>query len=169
MSVPSTAVPPFYLPPKECEAARFKKFVPPAKNQSFPHIPATPQKRNKLPPRKWRGYGGSSRRVWEVWRVGMTDFATQNLVNSGFAALPSFQEESLSLQGLLLRLQGLPIPSSPSSALRDEPCGGQPPLQCRRRCRARRRSSIPHRRELQSVSFRSESAQCCSACNGSRK
>ena len=38
----------------------------------------------------------------------MTDFATQNLVNSGFAALPSFQEESLSLQGLLLRLQGLP-------------------------------------------------------------
>ena len=32
----------------------------------------------------------------------MTDFATQNLVNSGSAALSSFQEGSLRLQGLFL-------------------------------------------------------------------
>ena len=37
----------------------------------------------------------------------MTDFATQNLVNSGSAALPSFQED-------LLRLQGLPHPPQES-------------------------------------------------------
>ena len=37
-------------------------------------------------------FGGSSGWVREVWRVWMTDFATQNLVNSGFAALsPSFK------------------------------------------------------------------------------
>ena len=163
MSVFSISVPPSCLLSKEREAALCNKSPPPNLTKNFPHIPATPQKRNKPPPCKWRGRGGSSRRVWEVWRVGMTDFATQNLVNSGSAALPSFQEESLSLQGLLLRLQGLSTPSLPSSALRDEPCGGQQPLLCRRKCRARRRSSIPHRRELQNGPPRSGNAQCCSA------
>ena len=39
-------------------------------NKNFPHIPAISKKRIKFSLRKWRGYGGSSGRVREVWRVG---------------------------------------------------------------------------------------------------
>ena len=45
----------------------------------------------------WGKFSGSEGGL-EGERV--TDFATQNLVNSGSAALPSFQEDPLPLQGL---------------------------------------------------------------------
>ena len=127
-------------PQKECDSRTLQKNFTSPSTKNFPHIPATPKKRIKFPLRKWRGYGGSSGWVREVWRVGRPLRKGSPCASKVFPTL-----------------------SSPSSALRDEPCGGQPPLQCCRKCRARRRSSIPHRRELQSVSFRSESAQCCSA------
>ena len=64
------------------------------KHKNFPHDPAIFPKRNKFSLRKRRGHGGSSGWVREVWRV-VTDFATQNLVNSGFAALDSPSERGL--------------------------------------------------------------------------
>ena len=42
----------------------------PNQQKSFPHVPATYKKRNKIPLPKWRGHGGSSGWVREVWRVG---------------------------------------------------------------------------------------------------
>ena len=80
-------------PQKEREAALCKKSYLP-KHKNFPHAPATLQKQNKSSLPKWRGHGGSSGWVREVWRV-VTDFATQNLVNSGFAALDSPSERGL--------------------------------------------------------------------------
>ena len=57
-------------PPIGREAAPCKKSIPPHLTKNFPHVPATLKKRNKLSLRKWRGHGGSSREVREVWRVG---------------------------------------------------------------------------------------------------
>ena len=51
-------------------AARCNKFIPPQPTKNFPHVPATLQKRNNSSLRKWRGHGGSSGWVREVWRVG---------------------------------------------------------------------------------------------------
>ena len=42
----------------------------PNRQKNFPHVPAILKKRNKFPLSKWRGYGGSSGWVREVWRVG---------------------------------------------------------------------------------------------------
>ena len=53
-------------------------------DKNFPHSPAVPKKRNKFRLCKWRGRGGSSRGVREVWR--------------GRGSL--FQEDPLPLQGL---------------------------------------------------------------------
>lgn len=53
-------------------------------DNNFPHSPAVPKKRNKFLLCKWRGRGGSSRGVREVWR--------------GRGSL--FQEDPLPLQGL---------------------------------------------------------------------
>ena len=55
-------------------AARCKNALPPQNNKNFPHIPATSNKRNKSSLCKWRGYGGSSGWVREVWRVGRAPF-----------------------------------------------------------------------------------------------
>ena len=63
-------------------------------NKNFPHVPAISQKRNKSSLPKWRGHGGSSGWVREVWRVGRTP-----------------------PKGVSLRLQGLPFSPTPD-------CGG---------------------------------------------
>ena len=98
------------IPPSELRGNAL--IPPPTRNEKLPPRPRHQTKRSKFSLRIWRGRGGSSREEREVWRVGMTDFATQNLVNSGSAALPSFQEGVPSFQGLLpLSLQGLPYPN----------------------------------------------------------
>ena len=71
------------------DSRTFYRPAPPNQPKNFPV---------RQPPHKERGKSphtnpavavqGSSGRVREIWRV-VTDFATQNLVNSGFAALDS--------------------------------------------------------------------------------
>ena len=79
-----------FSPPNECDSRTFQRFAPPNQPKTSPMTPP-PKQANQFLLCKWRGRGGSSRRVREVWRV-VTDFATQNLVNSGSAALnPSFK------------------------------------------------------------------------------
>ena len=65
--------PAYRFPPHQtcATAARCKNAIPPKTNKkNFPHVPATSNKRNKSSLCKWRGYGGSSGWVREVWRVG---------------------------------------------------------------------------------------------------
>ena len=71
------------------EAALFTALVPPNHSKSFPVRQPPHKKREKfIPTNPAVAVQGSSGRDREVWR-GVTDFATQNLVNSGFAALDS--------------------------------------------------------------------------------
>ena len=55
---------------KSATAAPFKKINTSQSNKNFPHVPATHKKRTKFSLLKWRGHGGSSGWVREVWRVG---------------------------------------------------------------------------------------------------
>ena len=91
-------------------AALSNNLVPPPTTKTSPTTPP-PYKANQISALQmtgaWGKFSGSEGGL-EGERV--TDFATQNLVNSGSAALPSFQEGSLRLQGLsLVPLQGLPL------------------------------------------------------------
>ena len=56
------------MPYTSAAAALCPKFPPSQPTKNFPRDPATHKKRNKIPSSEWRGHGGSSRRVWEVWR-----------------------------------------------------------------------------------------------------
>ncbi len=89
--------PAFHLPTVR-DSRTLHKLPASQTNKNFPHVPAISKKRIKFSLRKWRGYGGSSGRVREVWRERE----------------PSPKEGSLSLQGLSLPLQGLPYPSTAS-------------------------------------------------------
>ena len=53
---------------KERDSRTRQNPTPPQNTKNFPHVPATSKKRNKIPLRKWRGHGGSSRKVREAWR-----------------------------------------------------------------------------------------------------
>ena len=59
---------------KQARQPHFQKNHLPPKTKNFPHVPATSEKRNKIPFPKWRGHGGSSGWVREVWRVGRAPF-----------------------------------------------------------------------------------------------
>ena len=57
-------------PPIRRDSRTLQRIRTSQSNKNFPHVPATLKKRNKIPLRKWRGNGGSSGWVREVWRVG---------------------------------------------------------------------------------------------------
>ena len=62
--------------------------------KTSPQTPASVKSKTNFCSRNGGVLWGSSGRVREAWRV-VTDFATQNLVNSGFAALDSPYERGL--------------------------------------------------------------------------
>ena len=62
------------MPYTSATAAPYKESPPPIQTKNFPRDPATHKKRNKIPSSEWRGHGGSSRRVWEVWRERESSF-----------------------------------------------------------------------------------------------
>ena len=59
------------LPPhKKSAKPHSAKNLTSPNTKNFPHVPAISQKQNKSSLPKWRGHGGSSGWVREVWRVG---------------------------------------------------------------------------------------------------
>ena len=62
------------MPSTSAAAALCPKIPPPQPTKNFPRDPATHKKRNKIPSSEWRGHGGSSRRVWKVWRERESSF-----------------------------------------------------------------------------------------------
>ncbi len=60
----------------------------PNRQKNFPHVPAISKKRNKSSLSKWRGHGGSSRRVWEVWRERESSFKRTPSPSKVFSLTP---------------------------------------------------------------------------------
>ena len=53
---------------KERDSRTLQNPAPPQNDKQLPPCPRHFKKRNKIPLRKWRGHGGSSRKVREAWR-----------------------------------------------------------------------------------------------------
>ena len=74
---------------KERDSRTRQNPAPPQNDKQLPPCPRHYKKRNKIPLRKWRGHGGSSRKVREAWRERNPSFKRGSSPSKVFPSTPS--------------------------------------------------------------------------------